>query len=52
MVYVKDDTTTIVPGQGYSSLFIFCTQQLHLSEHAAYLRIEAARSARRDSLLR
>ena len=33
--------------QGYSSLFAFCTQALHLSEHAAYGRIEVARSARR-----
>jgi 5-methylcytosine-specific restriction endonuclease McrA len=32
---------------GYSSLFAFCTQVLHLSEHAAYGRIEAARAARR-----
>ena len=33
--------------QGYSSLFAFCTQALHLSEHAAYGRIEVARAARR-----
>jgi 5-methylcytosine-specific restriction endonuclease McrA len=32
---------------GYSSLFTFCTRLLHLSEHAAYGRIEAARAARR-----
>ena len=32
--------------RGYSSLFVFCTQQLHLSEHAAYGRIAAARAAR------
>lgn len=30
-----------------SSLFVYCTQVLHLSEHAAYFRIEAARLARR-----
>ncbi len=30
-------------------MFAFCVQMLHLSEHAAYLRIEAARSARRYS---
>lgn len=29
--------------EGYSSLFAYCTQALHLSEHAAYNRIEAAR---------
>src|SRR5207249_2146915 len=34
-------------GQGCSSLFTYCTQVLHLSEHAAYGRIEAARAARR-----
>jgi hypothetical protein len=33
--------------EGYSSLFTYCTQALHLSEHAAYNRIEAARAARR-----
>jgi hypothetical protein len=32
---------------GCSSLFTYCTQILHLSEHAAYGRIEAARAARR-----
>jgi len=34
-------------GQGYASLFNYCTQALHLSEHAAYNRIEAARAVRR-----
>ena len=34
-------------GEGCSSLFTYCTQVLHLSEHAAYLRIEAARAARK-----
>jgi hypothetical protein len=33
--------------QGCSSLFVYCTRVLHLSEHAAYGRIEAARLARR-----
>jgi hypothetical protein len=32
---------------GCSSLFTWCTQVLHFSEHAAYGRIEAARAARR-----
>ncbi len=32
---------------GCSSLFTYCTQILHLSEHAAYGRIEAARAVRR-----
>lgn len=33
--------------EGCSSLFSYCTQMLHLSEHAAYNRIETARAARR-----
>src|ERR1700737_4681099 len=33
-------------GEGYASLFVYCTQALHLSEHAAYNRITAARAAR------
>jgi hypothetical protein len=33
--------------QGCSSLFTYCTQVLHLSEHAALGRIEVARLARR-----
>ena len=38
-------------GQGFSSLFTYCTQALHLSEHAAYSRIEAARAARRFPII-
>jgi hypothetical protein len=34
-------------GEGYSSLFAYCTQALHLSESAAYDRIMAARASRR-----
>lgn len=34
-------------GLGYSSLFAYCTQALHLSEDAAFSRIEAARAARK-----
>lgn len=41
------DSRKLYVGLGYSSLFNFCVQKHHLSEHAAYLRIEAARSARR-----
>lgn len=33
--------------QGYSSMFTYCTGVLHLSEYAAYARIEAARLAKR-----
>jgi hypothetical protein len=32
--------------EGCSSLFTYCTQVLHFSEHEAYHRIEAARAAR------
>ena len=40
------DTRRLYLGQGCSSLFTYCTQVLHLSEHAAYHRIECARAAR------
>jgi len=33
--------------QACSSMFVYCTQRLHLSEPAAYKRIQAARLARR-----
>lgn len=45
------DTRRLYLGEGCSSLFTYCTQVLHLSEHAAYGRIEAARAARRFSLI-
>ena len=41
------DTRRLYLGEGCSSLFTYCTQVLHLSEHAAYGRIEAARATRR-----
>ena len=41
------DARRLYLGEGCSSLFTFCTQVLHLSEHAAYGRIEAARAARK-----
>jgi hypothetical protein len=41
------DERRLYLAQGFSSLFGYCTQVLHLSEHAAYGRIEAARAARR-----
>src|SRR5262245_61377430 len=40
------DARTLYLGEGCSSLFTYCTHVLHLSEHAAYGRIEAARAAR------
>src|SRR5688572_7829914 len=44
---VEVDSRKLYAQQGCSSLFTFCVQILHLSKHAAYLRIEAARCARR-----
>src|SRR5687767_1939664 len=41
------DARRLYLGEGCSSLFTFCTQVLHLSEHAAYGRIAAARAARK-----
>jgi 5-methylcytosine-specific restriction endonuclease McrA len=41
------DARRLCLAQGYSSLFTYCTQVLHLSEHAALGRIEVARAARR-----
>jgi hypothetical protein len=40
------DVRRLYLGAGCSSLFTYCTRVLHLSEHAAYGRIEAARAAR------
>ena len=40
------DARRLYLGEGCSSLFSYCAQVLHLSEHAAYHRIEAARAAR------
>jgi hypothetical protein len=41
------DARRLYLAEGCSSLFTYCTQVLHLSEHAAYGRIEAARTSRR-----
>src|SRR5690554_4855471 len=45
------DARRLYLAEGYPSLFAYCTQALHLSEHAAYGRIEAARAARRFPVL-
>ena len=45
------DSRRLYLGEGCSSLFTYCTQVLHLSEHAAYHRIEAARAARRFPII-
>jgi hypothetical protein len=41
------DARRLYLGAGFSSLFTYCTEVLHLSEAEAYNRIEAARAARR-----
>jgi hypothetical protein len=46
-VLAEVDARRLYLAQGCSSLFTYCTQVLHLSEHAAYERITAARLARR-----
>src|SRR6185436_18711626 len=45
------DVRRLYLGEGYSSLFTYCTQALHLAEGAAYNRIEAARAARRFPMI-
>src|SRR5438445_8698698 len=41
------DARRLYLGAGFSSLFTYCCEVLHLSEPAAYNRIEAARAGRR-----
>ena len=41
------DARQLYRPEGCSSLFVYCTRVLRLSEHAAYGRIEAARAVRR-----
>ena len=41
------DSRRLYLGEGYSSMFVFCTSRLRMSEQAAYARIEAARVSRR-----
>ena len=45
------DARRLYLGEGCSSLFTYCTQVLHFSEHAAYHRIEAARAARQFPII-
>jgi 5-methylcytosine-specific restriction endonuclease McrA len=45
------DARRLYLGAGCSSLFTYCTEVLHLSEHAAYGRIEAARASQRFPLI-
>jgi hypothetical protein len=41
------DTRRLYLAEGFASLFSYCTDALRLAEHAAYNRIEAARTSRR-----
>ena len=50
-IEIRIDERRLYLSQGCGSLFTYCTQVLHLSEHAAYGRIEAARTARRVPLV-
>src|SRR2546426_1678914 len=45
------DARRLYLGAGFSSLFTYCCEVLHLSEPAAYNRIEAARAARRFPII-
>jgi hypothetical protein len=45
------DVRRLYLGEGYSSMFSYCTQALHLAEGAAYNRIESARAARRFPMI-
>jgi 5-methylcytosine-specific restriction endonuclease McrA len=44
---IELDVRRLYLGEGYSSLFVYCTGALRFSEGSAYNRIEAARTARR-----
>jgi hypothetical protein len=45
------DARELYLAQGYSSMFGYCTEELHFSEACAYQRINAARAARAYPLL-
>lgn len=45
------DTRRLYLSEGCSSLFTYCVQVLHFSDHAAYHRIEAARAARQFPII-
>jgi hypothetical protein len=48
---IELDGRRLYLGEGFPSLFAYCTQALHLSEGAAYNRIETARAARRFPII-
>jgi 5-methylcytosine-specific restriction endonuclease McrA len=48
---IELDSRRLYLGEGFPSLFAYCTDALHLSEPAAYNRIEVARAARRFPII-
>src|SRR5436190_20794268 len=44
---IELDSRRLYLSEGFPSLFVYCTDALHLSEPATYNRIEVARAARR-----
>ena len=46
-ILMEFDRRRLYLAEGYSSLFAYCTQVLHYSEHGAFNRIEVARAAAR-----
>jgi 5-methylcytosine-specific restriction endonuclease McrA len=46
-VLIEFDRRQLYLGEGYASLFAYCTSVLHYSEHGAFNRIEVARAAAR-----
>jgi hypothetical protein len=48
---IELDARRLYLREGFSSLFTYCTQALHLAEGAAYNRIEAARTAARFPMI-
>src|SRR6185503_1443301 len=45
------DARRLFAREACDSMFVYCTEVLHLSEHEAYLRIAAARAAREHPML-
>src|SRR3954465_7541204 len=48
---IELDSRRLYLGEGFPSLFAYCTDALHLSEPATYNRIEVARAARRFPII-
>jgi hypothetical protein len=48
---IELDSRRLYLGEGFPSLFMYCTRALHLAEHAAINRIETARATRRFPII-